>query len=253
MEHESTFSFEINEFSSFLRCLKKSIVFVQFSCSHNKIIVGGIDEEQSLSMFAKTIPEKYESTKQMFDVAIPVENIVNVFNIYRQQQKESSNELVNISLCSNDNEYQIQFLEYMSNKGEKYNVRSWISGKLKSFNKINIHDQKIPNYLRKIKCPTQIVSKILGFMENYYINVTLTCRKSSLIISNENYSYEILDETIFSNVDIDSYITVNLKTLNSILETSTTKYIDMYFTGENLLALSSQNEKWIYTYYLVSV
>jgi len=248
---------EIQEFVLFLKCLKQKIKYIQFSFSNDKVVFGGTDDKQTIFMFVQTIPTKFKSQLAFFDVMIPVKNILNIFNIYRSTKSDDyTNDTVNITIeCDNFN-YTMTCLENVKNQETTYTVKSRISDKINNtLKKINIHQQKLPNFLRKTKCPTKIVSKILTNMSDDSEKIKLSCTKSSLIIENEmNCSYEIYDETIFSNVDIDSYITVDLTTLCNILDTATaTKYIDMYFTGENLLALSNQHDEYLFTFYIKNV
>lgn len=251
MSHRCSFIVETLEFANFIKCLTSSIKFVQFSCTNNKIVLGGINNLQTLSMFLQIIPIKFESTFEKFDIIVPISTITHIFNVYRYAKE--SNETLQITLNSDSYSYNIEFLEKMSNKGNKYNVKSCILEKHLNNTIMNIIGQKLPNFLRKIKCPTQILSKILGNMCEEYTNVTLICTKSSLIVQNDRYSVEILDETIVTSVDEDSYIKLNINDLIKILETSTSKYIDMYFTGENLLAMSNQKEEQLYTFYMQCV
>lgn len=254
MLHKCSFVIEITELALFLKCLKKSIDHIRISCGVNKIVLGGINDAQTMSMFVQTIPIKFESSQNRFDVAIPIKNILNVFNIYRQNSKEPSTDTVFITLSSDNYSYEISFLESMSNKGTKYEVKSYISGEILTDSEfVDIQSQKLPIFIRKIRCPTQILSKILTNMSDEYDNITLSCTKSSLIVQNAEYNVEILDETIISNIDVNSYILVNLGVLNNILETSVSKYIDMYFTGENLLALSNQHDTCLFTFYMKSI
>lgn len=252
MLHRCSFLVEITELVLFLKCLKNTMRDVRFSCSNNKVVLGGINDLQTVSMFVQTVPVKFESLQNRFDVVIPIKDIINVFNIYRAHQKESNVDTVSITLCSDDYSYNISFLESMSNKGAKYDVKSYTSGQINNSEFVDIQAQKLPSFLRKMRCPTQILSKILTNMSDDFTDITLVCTNSSLIVQNEKYNVEISDETIVSNFDVDSYILINLNTLNNILETSVSKYIDMYFTGENLLALSNQHDTYLFTFFCSS-
>lgn len=253
MLYRCSFVVEITELALFLKCLKNSIYNIRFSCGTNKVVLGGINNLQTMSMFIQTVPVKFEGSQNRFDVVIPTKDILNVFNIYRQHSKEPETDTVFITLSSDDHLYDISFLESRSNKGAKYNVKSYTSGRINRDNEfVDIQSQKLPNFLRKMRCPVQILSKILTSMSDEYTDITLVCTKSSLIVQNEKYNVEILDETIISNLDVDSYILIDLNVLNNILETSVSKYIDMYFTGENLLALSNQHDSYLFTFCMQS-
>lgn len=253
MLHRCSFVVEITELALFLKCLKHSIHNIRFSCSNNKVVLGGINNLQTMSMFIQTVPAKFEGSQNRFDILIPTKDILNVFNIYRHNSKEPETDTVFITLSSDGNSYEISFLESRPNKGAKYDVKSHTSGRIAHDDEfVDIQSQKLPNFLRKMRCPVQILSKILTNMSDEYTDITLVCTKSSLIIQNEKYNVEILDETIVSNLDVDSFILVDLTVLNTILETSASKYIDMYFTGENLLALSNQHDEYLFTFFMQS-
>lgn len=251
---QCSFFLEAVEFAFFLKCFNQNIKTIKFSCTQNKVVVGGINQSKYISMFVQTIPTLFESEIGRFDIQLPISSITKIFNIYRSNSKESLSEKVYITITTDGSTYNIVFLEKMLNKGKSYDVKSQISGKNQYDNEIiDIQNQKLPVFLRKIKCPVQILSKTISRMLDYYTDVTLICTKSSLIVQNQDYSVEICDETIFTNIDSDSYIQIKLQDLDSILDTSMTKYIDIYFTGENLLCLSDQHDQYLYTYFCSAV
>jgi hypothetical protein len=218
-------------------------------------VFGGINDSQTSSMFIQTVPMTFESkVGNRFDVLIPTKDILNVFNIYRHQSKEANTDVVQITLCCDDNSYDISFLEKVSNKGSVYEVKHSISGINNAYNnvQVDIQLQKLPSYLRKIKCPTQILDKILSNMSDMYTNITLICTRSSLIVQNDKYYAEIIDESITSTIDEDSYIILDLSELQYIINTSKSKFIDMYFTGENIIAFSNQHDTYLFTFYMQS-
>lgn len=242
------------EFAMFLKCFNCNIKTIKLSCTQNKVVIGGMNQSNSIFMFVQTIPTSFDGEIGRFDVQLPISSITKIFNIYKTNSKESVSEKVYITVTTNGNIYNIVFLEKMLNKGTSYDVKSQISGKNQYNDEfIDIQNQKLPPFLRKIKCPVQILSKTISRMLDNYTDVTLICTKSSLIVQNRDYSVEICDETIFTNVDSDSYIQIKLQDLDIILDTSITKYIDMYFTGENLLCLSNQHDQYLYTYFCSAI
>lgn len=251
---------KINEFVLFIKSFKNDIKLIRFSCSVSKVVIGGVNNKNSVLMFAQTLPMKFESTSNTkFEVAIQTNSFTNVFNVNRLQSKESkeskeSNGMVQITLTSEDNYiYTISFLEEIFNKETKYNVDYQMTGlNNENYEYLDLQSQKLPDYLRKMKCPTKILTNILNNMSDKHVNVTLICTKSSLIVQNDFYNVEIQDETIQTLCDEDSYIVLNISNLIDILDTSLDKFIDIYFTGKNVIAFSNHCDSCLFTFYMKS-
>lgn len=256
MENDKcSFQLEIEEFALFLKCFKKSINNLMFSCTQNKVVVGGISDRQNISMFVHTVPYEFFSEVGRFDVKIPIDKILELFNIYRNYQKkdEQIQEQVYINLTYNqlNRKYWITFTENKSNKSAKYEVKMALHGiELNKNFGVDIQQSQLPNFIKKMNCPTKIVSDILSNMSENHDDISLTCTKSSLVIENVDYYGAVLDDTIISNVDKDVSINLSIVDLILILDTSKSKFIDMYFTGDNLIAFSCQRDMYMYMYFL---
>ena len=241
------FEIKIGDLISFFKCLKRMSKKIIFSCNKNNVIFGNINDVSDISVCAHVMSSQLIGNS--FDFEIDLYKLFNIFDIYRTGSKETSN-LVQIMIIKNEYIYNLSFIENVSNGESKYQVKRSLDELIEdNLSQINIRNQIIPSFVKKIRAPVVIILKILNDMSENYNDITMVVTNTSIILYNDTYSAEIFDPTILSNANNDIQIILNIKKLTSILETSN-KFIDIYFTNDNFIFIMNNYDTYSFRFYM---